>query len=140
MPIFFFSVSMQNHSRTPKTYFTLFLKCIAYRLSKFGQIMAIKFFFNIFLCKICFSHFRCIFQQKNGGHFFSPKKNQTGGVGGGPRGVWQKTTLFPDFFSRYTPLSLVASTLGNFFISVFLSSCHLEFKIKTKLSSTLLSS
>ena len=40
--------------------------------------------------------------KKNGGQFFSPKKDQTGG-GGGPRGVWQKTTLFPDFFFGYLP-------------------------------------
>ena len=39
--------------------------------------------------------------KKNGGQFFSPKKDQT--RGGGPRGVWQKTTLFPDFFFGYLP-------------------------------------
>ena len=33
----------------------------------------------------------------------SPKKNQMGGWGGGPRGVWPKTTLFPDFFSATFP-------------------------------------
>ena len=26
------------------------------------------------------------------------KNDQTGGPRGGPRGVWSKTTLFPDFF------------------------------------------
>ena len=41
------------------------------------------------------------FSEKNGGQFFSLKKDQT--RGGGPRGVWQKTTLFPDFFSAYSP-------------------------------------
>ena len=51
--------------------------------------------------KIRFGHCRCIFQQKNGGQFFSPKKDQTGG--GGPRGVWQKTRLFSGFFSATFP-------------------------------------
>ena len=35
-----------------------------------------------------------IFNKKNGGNFFFEKMPNGGG---GPRGVWQKTTLFPDF-------------------------------------------
>ena len=39
--------------------------------------------------------------KKMGVKFFHRKKTKVGG--GGPRGVWQKTTLFPDFFSAYSP-------------------------------------
>ena len=41
----------------------------------------------------------------------SPKKTKPGGRG--PRGVWQKTTLFPDFFSATFPY------LSGFFRSAF---------------------
>ena len=83
-----------------------------FRLAKFGQIMTIKNFVLIiffgkffFWCKICFSQYRCIFQQKKwGSNFFTEKRPNWGGRGGGPRGVWQKTTLFPDFFFGYLPL------------------------------------
>ena len=42
-----------------------------------------------------------IFNKKIGVNFFL-KKCQTGG-GGGPGGVWQKTTLFPVFFCAPFP-------------------------------------
>ena len=40
--------------------------------------------------------------KKMGVKFFHRKKTKLEG-GGGPRGVWQKTTLFPDFFSATFP-------------------------------------
>ena len=39
-----------------------------------------------------------ISKKKMGVNFFRVKNDQTGGAGGGPRGVWQKTTLFHVFF------------------------------------------
>ena len=42
------------------------------------------------------------FSKKIWVNYFSRKKDETGG--GGPRGVWQKTRLFP-FFSRTPSLS-----------------------------------
>ena len=39
-----------------------------------------------------------ISKKKLGVNFFRWKNDQTGGGGGGPRGVWQKTILFPNFF------------------------------------------
>ena len=44
------------------------------------------------------------FQKKIGSIFFR-KKGQTG-RGGGPRGVWQKATVFPGFFSASFPIPL----------------------------------
>ena len=79
-----------------------------FRLAKFGQIMTIKnfvliIFFGTFFFGVKFvsANIDAFFNKKNGGQIFSPKKDQTGGVG--PRGVWQKTTLFPDFFSATFP-------------------------------------
>ena len=79
-----------------------------FRLAKFGQIMTIKnfvliiFFGNFFFgVKFVSANIDAFFNKKNGGQIFSPKKDQTGG---GPRGVWQKTRLFPDFFFGYLPL------------------------------------
>ena len=43
----------------------------------------------------------------------SRKKDQTGGRGG-PRGVWQKATLFPDFFPGILPLAKVKKFYTNF--------------------------
>ena len=42
-----------------------------------------------------------IFNKENGGKFFFLKKCQTGG--GGPGGVWEKTSFFPVFFLRTLP-------------------------------------
>ena len=51
---------------------------------------------------ISFRHYRSIFHQKNEEKKFHrknwPKKTKPPPWGGGPRGVWQKTTFFPDFF------------------------------------------
>ena len=41
--------------------------------------------------------------KKMGVNFFHQKKTKPGG---GPRGVWKKTTLFPDFFSATFPNQL----------------------------------
>ena len=46
-----------------------------------------------------------ISKKKLGVNFFRRENDQTGG-GGGPRGVWQKTTLFPDFHLCNLPLSI----------------------------------
>ena len=40
-----------------------------------------------------------ISKKKNWGHFFSLQKKRLFPGGGGPRGVWQKTILFHNFFS-----------------------------------------
>ena len=40
-----------------------------------------------------------IFNKKNGGKFFFVEKMPN--WGGGPRGVWQKTTFFPFFFAPF---------------------------------------
>ncbi len=79
-----------------------------FRLAKFGEIMTIKnFVLIIFFGKFFFgvkfvsANIDAFFNKKNGGQIFSPKKDQTGG--GGPRGVWQKTILFPDFFLATFP-------------------------------------
>ena len=42
-------------------------------------------------------------KKKNFHRKISPKRPNRG-AGGGPRGGWQKTTLFPDFFFCYLPL------------------------------------
>ena len=57
-----------------------------------------KFFFGV---KFVSANIDAFFNKKNGGQIFSPKKDQTGGRGS--RGIWQKTTLFPDFFSATFP-------------------------------------
>ena len=51
-----------------------------------------------------------IFKKKNGGNFFVRKNAKLGGGGGGPRGVWQKTRLFPVFFSSQPSLIFTSVT------------------------------
>ena len=54
--------------------------------------------------------------QKIMGQLFSRKKGQTGGKGG-PRGVCQKGTIFPDFFSAPFPKTTVKSVFSTYFIN-----------------------
>ena len=73
-----------------------------------GQIMVSKKKKSkkFFLLKIRFRHYRLIFHQKNEEKKFHRKispKRPNRGAGGGPRGGWQKTTLFPDFFFATFP-------------------------------------
>ena len=46
---------------------------------------------------------KSLIPKKNGGQFFFPKKRP---YRGGPRGVWQKTILFPNLFFWTLPLVL----------------------------------
>ena len=58
------------------------------------------------MLKIRFRHYRSIFHQKNEEKKFHRKidqKRPNRGAGGGPRGGWQKTILFPDFFFATFP-------------------------------------
>ena len=82
-----------------------------FRLAKFGQIMTIKNFVLIiffgkffFWCKICFSQYRCIFQQKKwGSNFFTEKRPNWGGGGGGGGGFGKRPHFFRIFFSATFP-------------------------------------
>ena len=84
-----------------------------FRLAKFGQIMTIKNFVLIiffgkffFWCKICFSQYRCIFQQqKMGVKFFHRKKTKLGG--GVQEGFGKRPHFFRIFFSATFPYKLI---------------------------------
>ena len=87
-----------------------------------GQIMVSKKKSDFFLLKIRFRHYRSIFHQKNEEKkFFTgklTKKDQTGGRGGGPRGGWQKTIFFPDFFFATFPYYIAVFIFGIIFSSL----------------------
>ena len=113
-----FSESMQNHSRTRKTCFTLGLEWLCHIFSPYDSFKisprlqnprkkraSIKKYFFLFLNgtkrKIRFSYYRCIFQQKKWGSIFSWKKDQT--PGGGSEGGLVKDHPFPVFFFEPFP-------------------------------------